>query len=85
MPGYESSFWYGFFAPAGTSTDIVKKLFDATAAALQRPEVKEMLAREGTETSGSQSPADFNAFLAEEAKLWARLVKDLARRLIRDW
>jgi tripartite-type tricarboxylate transporter receptor subunit TctC len=76
VPGYEISFWYGFFAPAGTSADIVKKLFDATAAALQRPEVKEMLAREGTETSGSQSPADFNAFLAEEAKLWARLVKD---------
>lgn len=76
LPDYEISFWYGFFAPAGTPPDIVKKLFDATGIALQRPEVKEMLAREGTETAMSRSPAEFSAFLAEEAKLWARLVKD---------
>jgi len=76
LADYEMSFWYGFFAPAGTPTDIVKKLFDATAAALQTPEVKQMLAREGTETSGSESPAEFAVFLAEEAKLWTRLVKE---------
>ena len=40
------------------------------------PEVERALAKEGTETSGSASPADFAAFLAEDAKLWARLVKD---------
>jgi hypothetical protein len=38
--------------------------------------VGKALAREGTETSGSRSPEDFAAFLAEDAKLWGRLVKD---------
>jgi tripartite-type tricarboxylate transporter receptor subunit TctC len=76
LPDYEISFWYGFFFPAGTPKDIVKKLYDATAAVLAQPALGKMLEREGTETSGSKSPEDFAAFLAEDAKLWARLVKD---------
>ena len=63
LPDYEISFWYGFFAPAGTPAPIVKRLFDATAIALQKPEVKPMLAREGTEAAGSRSPEEFAAFL----------------------
>ena len=35
-----------------------------------------MLAREGTETAGSTSPEEFADFLTEDAKLWARLVKE---------
>ncbi len=76
LPDYEISFWYGFFLPAGTPKEIVKKLYDATAAVLAQPAVGKMLEKEGTETSGSKSPGDFAAFIAEDAKLWSRLVKD---------
>ena len=76
LPDYEISFWYGFFLPAGTPKEIVKKLYDATAAVMAQPAVGKMLEKEGTETSGSKSPEDFAAFIAEDAKLWARLVKD---------
>jgi tripartite-type tricarboxylate transporter receptor subunit TctC len=76
LPDYEISFWYGFFVPAGTPREIVKRLYDATAVVLAQPAVGKMLEREGTETSGSKSPEDFAAFIAEDAKLWARLVKD---------
>ena len=55
---------------------MVRKLFDATSQALKPPEIAKMLAREGTETAGSTSPEEFAAFLAEDAKLWARLVKE---------
>ena len=75
LPGYEISFWYGFFVPAGTPGDVVKKLFAATGQALKLPEIAKTLAREGTETSGSSSPEDFGAFLVQDAKLWERLVK----------
>jgi tripartite-type tricarboxylate transporter receptor subunit TctC len=81
LPDYEISFWYGFFAPAGTPAAVVKRLFDATAAALQKPEVRQMLAREGTEAVGSRSPEDFSAFLAAEEPLWARIVKDSGAKL----
>lgn len=81
LPDYEMSFWYGLFVPAGTRPDIVKKLFEATAVALQQPEVRQALAREGTETVGSRSPEEFAAFLADDAKFWARLVRDSGAKL----
>jgi tripartite-type tricarboxylate transporter receptor subunit TctC len=75
VPGYSIAFWYGFFVPAGTPPEIVRKLFEATVAAAQRPEVKAMLAREGTEVALSRSPEDFAAFLAKDAEFWIRLAK----------
>jgi tripartite-type tricarboxylate transporter receptor subunit TctC len=80
LPDYEISFWYGFFVPAGTPADVVKKLFAATEQALKLPEIAKTLAREGTETSGSTSPADFGAFLVQDAKLWERLVRESGAR-----
>jgi tripartite-type tricarboxylate transporter receptor subunit TctC len=76
LPGYDVAFWYGVFVPAGTPADAVKKLFDASVAAVQRPEVKKALAREGTETVMSRSPEDFAAFVAEDSKIWSRLAKE---------
>ena len=76
LPDYEISFWYGFFFPAGTPREIVKRMFDATAAAIASPAIGKALEKEGTEASGSKSPEDFAAFLAQDAKLWTRLVKD---------
>jgi len=76
LPDYEISFWYGFFVPAGTPADAVRKLFAATEQVLKLSETAKILAREGTETSSSTSPEDFGAFLNEDAKLWARLVKE---------
>ena len=76
LPDYSIAFWYGFFVPAGTPPEIIRKLYDATIAASQRPEVKAILAREGTEVAISKSPEEFAAFLAQDAKLWVRLAKE---------
>jgi tripartite-type tricarboxylate transporter receptor subunit TctC len=76
LPGYAIAFWYGLFVPAATPPEIVKKLFEATTIAAQRPEFKAALAREGTEVVLSRSPDDFAAFLAEDAKFWIRLAKE---------
>jgi tripartite-type tricarboxylate transporter receptor subunit TctC len=76
LPGYDISFWYGLFAPAGTPPEVIKRLFNATALVMQRPELKQSLARDGTDVSISRSPEDFAAFLREEAKLWARVVRE---------
>ena len=76
VPDYALAFWYGLFVPAGTPSDIVKKLFDATQLAAQRPEVKAALAREGTDVALSRSPEEFGAFLEDDAKFWVRLVKE---------
>jgi tripartite-type tricarboxylate transporter receptor subunit TctC len=76
LPDYEIGFWYGFFVPAGTPAEVVRKVFEATTQVLRLPDTARVLAREGTETSASASPEEFAKFLAEDAKLWARLVKE---------
>src|SRR3954468_22944331 len=76
LPNYKMDFWYGFFVPAGTPPEIVRKLFDATQVALQRPEVKAALEREGTEVAPAGTPADFSAFVKDENQFWAKLARD---------
>jgi tripartite-type tricarboxylate transporter receptor subunit TctC len=81
LPAYQLDFWYGFFVPAGTPPDVVKKLYDATALAVQRPEVKAALAREGTDVALSASPADFAAFLKKDTPFWAKLSRDSGAKI----
>ena len=81
LPGYDLTFWYGFFVPAGTPPEVVKKLYTATTQVLQRADVKSILAKEGTDVVGSKSPEDFVAFLREDAKLWQQLVKDTGAKV----
>jgi tripartite-type tricarboxylate transporter receptor subunit TctC len=76
LPAFKIDFWYGFFVPQGTPPEVVKKLSEATAAALQRPEVRAALAREGTEVAPTGTPADFAAFVKDENQFWARLARD---------
>jgi len=81
LPGYSMSFWYGFFVPVGTPPEVMKKLFDATQQVMQRADVKAALAREGTEVAMSKSPEDFAAFLTDDNRFWAKLVKDAGVKL----
>ena len=77
LPDYAIEFWYGFFVPAGTPPAIVQTIFEATRTAMQQPSVKAALAREGTDVSLSESPAQFAECLAGDEKFWAGLVKTL--------
>lgn len=76
LPGYNLEFWYGMFVPAGTPAPIVKKVYEATVAAMQQPQVKAILARDGTDVSVSESPEKFESFLVEDGKFWVKLVKN---------
>jgi tripartite-type tricarboxylate transporter receptor subunit TctC len=76
LPDYEISFWYGFFVPAGTPAAVVQRLYADSNQALKLPEVARAFGTQGTEIAGSASPADFTAFIAGDAKLWTRVVKD---------
>ena len=76
LANYDLSIWYGFFAPAATPREIITRLFDATAVTLQNSNLRQILARDGTETRGSRSPEDFAAFLREDTKVVARLIRE---------
>ena len=81
LPGYDLTFWYGFFVPAGTPPEAIRKLYAATTQVLQRADLKQLLAKEGTDVAGSKSPGEFAAFLREDAKLWQQLVKETGAKV----
>ncbi|WP_242610002.1 tripartite tricarboxylate transporter substrate-binding protein [Achromobacter xylosoxidans] len=76
VPGYETTVWYGAFAPAGTSPQIVARLNEAINNAFAVPAVKRRLEGMGIEPV-SMSPEAFGKVLRDEEAKYAKLIKEL--------
>ena len=74
MAGFEASSWFGVLAPAGTPKEIVDKLSQAIAKALQTAEMKDRLAAQGADAVGN-TPEQFAAHIKAEIDKWAKVVK----------
>ncbi len=74
VPGYQAGSWFGIGAPKGTPTAIVEKLNQAANAALEVPAIKERLSELGA-TAMPGSPAQFQAFIAEETEKYAGAIR----------
>jgi tripartite-type tricarboxylate transporter receptor subunit TctC len=74
VPGFESEAWFGLFGPAKLPPDITARLSAAVVAALNDPKMVDYLRREGA-TPAAISPEAFTAFLREDIKRWAPIVK----------
>ena len=74
LPGYESSAWFGLFAPGRMNPEVAKKLADAARAAVQSPEVKRRIENEGATPVGN-SPEEFSRFVDSEIVRWRKVVQ----------
>jgi tripartite-type tricarboxylate transporter receptor subunit TctC len=74
LKGYEASSWFGLLAPAGTPADVVQRIQQEVAKALNTPAIKERLLSQGAIPSGNTS-AEFATMIARESKKWAQVVK----------
>lgn len=74
VEGFDASSWFGVLAPAGTPKDIVDKLSQTIAKALQTPEMRERLSSQGADAVGS-TPEQFAAHIKSEIDKWARVVR----------
>jgi tripartite-type tricarboxylate transporter receptor subunit TctC len=74
MKGFDASSWFGLLAPAGTSPDVVLRIQQEVAKALNSPAIKEKLLSQGA-IPGGNTPADFAKFIDAEHKKWAQVVK----------
>ena len=81
VPGYEVTTWYGLFAPAGTPTAIVQKIFAQTARIVRLPDVRERLDGMGTEETTNASPAEFAALVKSDIAKYAKVVKAAGLRI----
>jgi tripartite-type tricarboxylate transporter receptor subunit TctC len=68
------NFWVGMFVPSKTPREIVNRLHQETARALDRKEVRDSMAKLGAE-SMLMRPEEFDAYIRNEIKTNAVLVK----------
>lgn len=73
-PGSDFNFWIGLFTPAKTPRDIVNRMNQEVAKALQLPEVRVRYASLGAEPF-PMKPEEFDAYVASEIELNGKIVK----------
>jgi len=80
LPDYQSLGWFGLFAPAGTSREIVAKVSADVRQVLTTPEAKQRLAEQGAEPEPN-APEAFTAFVNADVAKWLALAAKAGIRL----
>src|SRR5712691_8666404 len=75
IPGFASTSWQGWFAPAATPRAIVAFIQRETARALAAPDMRERLKAMAYEGVGS-TPEEFETYFKVELAKFARIVKE---------
>jgi tripartite-type tricarboxylate transporter receptor subunit TctC len=81
LPGYDATFSFGLYVPAGTPAAAVKRLHEAAAKGLLRAEVRDKIAFQGMDATPSASPESFEAELKSEAPTWEKVVRESGARV----
>jgi tripartite-type tricarboxylate transporter receptor subunit TctC len=74
VPGYEATAWYMLLVPGKTPAAIVTKLNAETVKALKANDMREMLAKAGSEGVGN-TPREAAEFLKVEIARWGKVIK----------
>ncbi len=75
FPGFESSVWFGLFAPAGTPPEIIRKLGEDTRKVLTEPKFREKLESSGFEIVAS-TPGAFALRVKDDVQKWRKVIID---------
>jgi tripartite-type tricarboxylate transporter receptor subunit TctC len=79
LPGYEAVLHYGIVAPAGTPAPIIAKLSAALRDAVNAPDTRERMARDGIDPLPS-TPQEYAADIDAEERKWSAVVKTSGAR-----
>jgi tripartite-type tricarboxylate transporter receptor subunit TctC len=72
--------WWGLLTPANVPHEIVARLHAETVKAMNAPEMKDRLARQGVAVM-TDTPEEFAQFIRSELDKWGRMVKASGARL----
>ncbi|AVO49680.1 tripartite tricarboxylate transporter substrate binding protein [Melaminivora suipulveris] len=78
--GFDSSIWFGIFAPKGTDPAIVGKLSTAVREVLEQPEVRQRFESQGNAVR-IETPEQFRQTVHKDRAKWAQVVKDAKIRI----
>ena len=79
-PGFESLNWFGTVVRAGTPRAIVERLSSEIGKALQQPDVRELLSKQGMNV-GAMNPEQFDAYIRNEMARNEKILKKLNLKL----
>ena len=79
VPGYETSIWYGLFAPAGTPPAVVERVHAEATAAQDSPGLRKSYDALAILTR-NLSPAEFGKLMVSEQAKWQKVVNDAGIR-----
>ena len=74
VPGYEIAVWAGLFAPAGTPSAIVSRLYEETSRAMNAPDTRERLKNIGMDPGGL-APEQLAAMIKADIAKYGAIVK----------
>jgi tripartite-type tricarboxylate transporter receptor subunit TctC len=74
VKGFDTAFWFGLNAPAGTPASVIAYLNKEITAVLALPDVKAKLDTQTLETTPGSSEA-FGKFIQDDTDKWGRLIK----------
>ncbi|MCE3000426.1 MAG: Bug family tripartite tricarboxylate transporter substrate binding protein [Betaproteobacteria bacterium] len=74
FPGYQSTSWHGFVAPAKTPAPIIKRLNAELVKITQQADVRQRMTGQGTDLIGS-TPEEFRKMIQVESAKWANVIK----------
>lgn len=72
--GFDSSIWFGIFAPKGTDPHVVDKLNAAVRSVLEQPEIRDKFEGQGN-TVRIETPAQFKQTVHDNRVKWAEVAK----------
>lgn len=73
-PGMGTNAWNGLFAPSKISPALLKRIFNDVLRIMGAPQMKDTLAKATMSVVVSNSPAEFQKFVLEEAQKWNKVV-----------
>jgi tripartite-type tricarboxylate transporter receptor subunit TctC len=77
---YDASGWFGFFAPAGTPPDLVRRISKETQQALKTADAREKILATMNEP-WPLSPQEFAAYIKTEVAKWGKVVKETGTKV----
>ncbi len=79
-PGFEALNWFGAVARSATPRTVIERLSADIGRALQLPEVKDILGKEGLAPAAT-SPQEFDAFMQTEMRRFEHTIKTLKLKM----
>jgi tripartite-type tricarboxylate transporter receptor subunit TctC len=76
VPDFDTSEWYGVFAPVGLPRPVLDKLAGEVARIVKLPDVAEKFAAQGAISVGSNAD-EFTRFVKAEMNLWGNLARKI--------